>query len=399
MAQDLTSKMLVTQEALRQRDDFMKSVGSSIEPASAALKALGSNPGLRRLILDLDRHRDVMRAALGPLEELRRNGMFDRLSGLAGEVAHTQQALADYHAQFQLPQVVEVARLLKQFEESSVVAQIRRFSEQAGEIQRAMEAMGTPWLDMQNRLQSFGGFAELQSIGLAMQQLPTFGERLADQLRAGLGDWQQTISWPETIFSDMLARTAFYADRGLNSRLTDFPAEAFRQSAAIAGLTGEPPPLIELYRGESAEHEEEAGFERTNAAHDRLQRFETQLRNFINDKMTAAFGEGWIKGRVPGEIHQRWRDKRDAAREKGEREWPLLAYADFTDYVPIMTRNDNWTAVFKPVFRRVEFVTESFQRLYPIRICTMHARLITQDDELYLYVETKRVLAAIGIVV
>ena len=27
----------------------------------------------------------------------------------------------------------------------------------------------------------------------------------------------------------------------------------------------------------------------------------------------------------------------------------------------------------------------------------MHARLITQDDELYLYVETKRILAAIGI--
>ena len=29
----------------------------------------------------------------------------------------------------------------------------------------------------------------------------------------------------------------------------------------------------------------------------------------------------------------------------------------------------------------------------------MHARLITQDDELYLYVETKRILAAIGIVI
>jgi len=27
----------------------------------------------------------------------------------------------------------------------------------------------------------------------------------------------------------------------------------------------------------------------------------------------------------------------------------------------------------------------------------MHARLITLDDELYLYVETKRLLAAIGV--
>jgi hypothetical protein len=51
--------------------------------------------------------------------------------------------------------------------------------------------------------------------------------------------------------------------------------------------------------------------------------------------------------------------------------------------------------VFAPVFRRAESVRESFQRLYPIRLCTMHARIVTQDDELYLFVETKRILSAI----
>lgn len=49
------------------------------------------------------------------------------------------------------------------------------------------------------------------------------------------------------------------------------------------------------------------------------------------------------------------------------------------------------------MFRRPTFVQEYLQRLYPIRICTMHARMISQDDELYLYVEIKRVLSAIGI--
>ncbi|MGD9711724.1 MAG: hypothetical protein AB7V46_06615 [Thermomicrobiales bacterium] len=63
----------------------------------------------------------------------------------------------------------------------------------------------------------------------------------------------------------------------------------------------------------------------------------------------------------------------------------------------IITRNDNWDQVFRPIFVRREFVVESFQRLYPIRLCTMHARIITQDDELYLFVETKRVLRAIGL--
>ena len=79
----------------------------------------------------------------------------------------------------------------------------------------------------------------------------------------------------------------------------------------------------------------------------------------------------------------------------GYSEQPLIDYADFTDYRAIIERKDNWNAVFKPVFGRAEDVRESFQRLFPVRITTMHARLITRDDELLLLVETKRVLKAI----
>ncbi len=42
-------------------------------------------------------------------------------------------------------------------------------------------------------------------------------------------------------------------------------------------------------------------------------------------------------------------------------------------------------------FRREEDVRESFQRLHPLRIATMHARLLTQDDEVFLSVEVKRI--------
>ena len=52
--------------------------------------------------------------------------------------------------------------------------------------------------------------------------------------------------------------------------------------------------------------------------------------------------------------------------------------------------------MFKPVFGRLESIRESFQRLFPVRIATMHARTVTQDDELFLLSETKRVLKAIG---
>ena len=60
-----------------------------------------------------------------------------------------------------------------------------------------------------------------------------------------------------------------------------------------------------------------------------------------------------------------------------------------------LLENDNWRDLFEAIFVNKISVQESFRRLYPIRLATMHARLITQDDELYLYVETKRILSAI----
>jgi hypothetical protein len=361
--------------------------------------ALQMDPGIQRLMEDMRRQGELARAALGPLGEPRRSGVLDQLSGLPESAKRTTQALRNLNAHFELPAVSDTARLFKQFEESGLATEMRRIHEQSRAIQAAMESMRAPWLDMQDRLKSVAGFAELQSIGISLHSLNAFDESLIDQLRANLGDWRGAIKWPGNIFTDAVARAGFYADMGLNTRLTDFPADAFHEIVALAGLAAHPPPLVEEYGADSSASKEQAGFERTNAAHDLLQRFETNLRRFIEEQMTAAFGESWIKHRVPGDIRKGWEDKRGRARDAGEQERPLISYADFADYVVIITRRDNWDAVFKPVFRRAESVRESFQRLYPLRIATMHARSISQDDELFLYVEVKRLLSAIGVTI
>jgi hypothetical protein len=184
------------------------------------------------------------------------------------------------------------------------------------------------------------------------------------------------------------SRLELYAALGLDRRLTDFPSAAFDEIAWLAGLKD--PATANDKQQEALS--EDAAFARTNRAHDRLQRFEVRLRRFIDSKMTEAFGEDWIKHRVPGEIVQDWHRKREKALSAGEQVASLIDFADFTDYIRIIDRKDNWEAVFKFTFRRVESVRESFQRLYPIRLCTMHARFVTHDDELYLLVETRRIL-------
>ena len=316
------------------------------------------------------------------------------------EARRMRNAMANIENHFRLPQMAELPKLFREFESGNAANAIKRYREEWSELRRAMESMHTPWLDIGNKRASITGFVELQCIGHALRTRSTFDSLLADALRVDLGDWRDKINWPADIFVNPSARTSFYVERGFDPGLTAFPPEAFEESISIAGLKELPPPLVQAYNFEpEVGEDEEVAFRRTNKAHDRLQRFETQLRRFIDERMKAAFGENWIKPHVPSEIRKNWLEKWQRARDSGRPEWPLIAYADFTDYLPIITRRDNWEKVFKPVFKRSIFVQESFQRLYPIRICTMHAQPITQDDKLYLYVETKRILDAIGVVV
>jgi hypothetical protein len=53
--------------------------------------------------------------------------------------------------------------------------------------------MQVPWLDVQNRLKSFGGFAELLSVGISLKQFKAFDETLISQLHSNFGDWREPI--------------------------------------------------------------------------------------------------------------------------------------------------------------------------------------------------------------
>jgi hypothetical protein len=179
---------------------------------------------------------------------------------------------------------------------------------------------------------------------------------------------------------------------GFNKALTGFPVPAFEQSLDIAELRRKPLTLVAMYGSPVlvTDKEDEEALTRTNMAHDWLLRLETQLRAFIDREMTKAFGAKWPKHRLPNGIYDKWLQKKKDAIAAGGKEMPMISYADFTDYELVICRSDNWRTVFTAFFGRVESIRESLQRLYPIRICTMHARPITKDDELLLYVEAKR---------
>jgi len=231
-----------------------------------------------------------------------------------------------------------------------------------------------------------------------LARTPGFDDAVSEALRIDLGDWRDKISWPEPVLTDIGVREAFYANLGFDASLTEFPAPAFRESTEIAGLRREPPPLVDAY-GEPVPHAESDSDEKalllTNVAHDWLQRLESHLRKFIDARMTEVFGPDWPKHRLPNGMYEQWMEKREVAVKGGRAPKPLIAFADFTDYERVICKKDNWRQVFSSYFRRPESVRESFQRMHPIRLDTMHARPIAQDDELLLYVEVRRLIRVI----
>lgn len=397
---EISSMDVFTSRALEEMErnrNILKSAAEAMEsPLVKAARAMETNSSIQRMLADVERQQRLVNSLEGPLAELRASGIFEEVTKWQGEFERTQQLMADYHSRFVLP---DLGRITKLAEESNLgrVAQLaKQFSGPNLDIQRAMEAMRTPWLDAQRVLDSVRGFSELQGIGRVLDQIPAFEDQVSIALRESLGDWRDAISWPKNIAADLVARSEFYVDLGFDSDLTDFPATAFQEGVSVAGLRQEPPPLIVGYGPPVPQTDpDEEALVRTNMAHDWLQRLETNLRQFIDLHMTRAFGPNWAKHRLPNKLYEQWMEKKEKAVSAGRGEWPLIAFADFTDYEKIICKKDNWREVFSQLFSRPESVRESFQRLHMIRLDTMHARPIGQDDELLLYVEVKRLIKVV----
>ena len=277
--------------------------------------------------------------------------------------------------------------------QSGIAEVLDRYRLEADVVSRAMTEMKSPWLDFQNQLESISALTELHGMGHLLATMPNFDDHVTAALRVDLGDWRGPLAFNPPALLDHVTRSEFYIARGFDPALTAFPAPAFLNGLKSAGLYEVPEQTDTDPEGDDTE----AGFMRTNEAHDRLMRFEYRLRMFIDEAMTLAIGPDWIRHRVPEPIRKAWEEKKNRGIAAGESEQPLIAYADFTDYVAIIIRKDNWRDVFGTMFQHKPSVEESFRRLYPVRVCTMHARLITQDDALFLLVEVKRLSKAMGL--
>lgn len=386
-------------------NDQMKSLGAFndiIEQHKKQLNFLKESRKFDELLGVVKNVEHLKLSALLPTEELMRMQSLNLNQNFRAEIGQLSDHIKNFELQFRMPANLEIENLLRSINESKKSLVLPDLSRQhlqyADEIKLAMDSMRQPWIDKNNILGSIAGFSELIDIGKQIKLSQPFDESFAEHLRMNLGDWREPITIDHNNFLNSDVRTEFYLNQGFDPALTAFPSAAFVETTNLAGLRQD---SLEIEVEENIDDDdndiEERGLIRTNEAHGTILRLERQLRKFIDSRMLQAFGEHWIKQRVPNDVYKSWLEKREKAEHAGEKIARLIDYADFTDYQKIILRKDNWNEVFKVIFIRDTLVIECLQRLYPIRICTMHARLITQDDELYLMCESKRLMKAMGV--
>ncbi len=262
----------------------------------------------------------------------------------------------------------------------------------------SLAKMQTKLVEAGDASRSIRAFVELQGLGTALRTLDGFSSQITRGLRIDLGDWRELPKFDHANILEPAARIQLYVEQGLDQNLTDFPDEGFSAGLANAGLS-EDYALIAVLQGfvpADASPIEAAAARRNLFGYEVLHRFERGLRDFIDRAMTIKFGPNWPKHRLPGDTYEAWKNIAKAAAEAGNPIPRLIDCADFTDYERIIVRNDNFSDLFGPIFLSKQRVQESFNRLFPLRVATMHARTLTKEDLLYLVAETHRILQAIA---
>jgi hypothetical protein len=293
--ENLMKSILDAQKRLQPYIDVAEAARRCIQPFdSAALRVIEQNRGV--------------------VEMVRNMSLFDTHALLLKEPEWVRQ-MREIESRFRLPEIPEISGLMRDI----AAGPVAKLLNESFSLQRAIEDMRAPWLEVEQQIRSMTGFTELQSIGRALENIPTFDESLVTALRFDLGDWRDSISWKPEIFVDWEARSAFYESLGFNKALTGFPAPAFEQSLDIAGLRRQP-TLVSMYGSPVpvTDEENEGALTRTNTAHDWLLRLETQLRAFIDKEMTKAFGADWPKHRLPNDLYDQWQEKKKKAVEAGK---------------------------------------------------------------------------------
>jgi hypothetical protein len=377
-------------QKMTQRTDFAQPYSTMMDKLQAISL---SNPGRLALASMQERIREAQLLSMPPLLEL--SGLTAESSPMLGLARQTEELARQMNERFRGFESIIDSKRIREVLGSMDSSAYSRFLPDLKALESVVSGFRTAWIDRITPETSIMGIARIAALTAAASATNPFDLSSVTTLRAALGDWRD-VTMPWRFLPDTNRREQFYIERGLDTSLIQLPEPAFTRALENVGLFRHPlaPHDVDFEEVD----EEELLRQRMCQVYKLLFSFERALRDYIDRAMTEHCGTDWERQRCHGngKIYEDWVRKRDKAIQSGLKPERLIQYADFTEYADLITRADNWDEVFKNVFRRQESVRESFFRLAPVRLCTMHARPITKTELLLAAAEITRLRITIG---
>ncbi len=112
-----------------------------------------------------------------------------------------------------------------------------------------------------------------------------------------------------------------------------------------------------------------------------LNELEKEMRDFIDSRLTSAYGNEWWDKADLKPLAESWRKKKEweikrTKEDKGQR---LISYCEFSDYKRIIKSDTAWNAL-KDCFERKGWILQKLEELEPIRNAIMHHNVIDEKD-------------------
>jgi hypothetical protein len=263
-------------------------------------------------------------------------------------------------------------------------------SEELSAIARATTDLGIAGLATADMQALFKSHRALEGTALKMSVfaggLDVFGARgLASQsaFDSLFGAWRTRPGLPPAFWHDRLVRRGFYREADVDAGLVDANngalLEILIESGVVEGNTSGKVITAQIQAG-PVNVRVTASRPRVGA-YRAISAFEVALRGFVAAKLEVAHraagadGRLWFNQRIPGNVKQRVRERRDAAKAAGEPMAHSLSFVDLGDFIAIVTQNINWS-VFEPVFGSREGFRVDIERLNNIRRPAAHPRPI-----------------------
>ena len=250
-----------------------------------------------------------------------------------------------------------------------------------------LAALKVPWMLKDYPAVSVTGFARISRLRALPQELEPYAPSASEIYQDELGD-----PVPFDADDSPEERESAALDAGLNPELVAFPSSAYPSVLFAAGFEFRLEPL----EPPATESGDRTG--RFDAGHgELLYHVENRLRATVESKLRGIAGSAWIRTRVPGELRDEWKRRRQKDRDQHRDAYPLIHYADLMHLEAVICRNDNWIEAFAVVFRNKPDFQVSIRRLGPVRNAIAHNRPLPRTDRLTLVSEAHRLFSALDL--